>query len=220
MSTEPALTETDPKSRILDAAESLFIEQGVAGTSLRSINTAAGMNPAAVHYHFGSKETLLLEVMRRRVDPANRQRLELLDALERDAAGEPVELEELIASFLGPALAGDHSQLVAILHHESKELAGRITPLLFGGVAQRFVTAIARGLPHLTTDEVTLRFKFTVGVMLHVMRGFCDFSLDPANPSQVVPDPATRLRQLVAFTAAGFRAPPSTETPEEVPHET
>src|ERR1039458_4178641 len=45
---------TDTKERILDTAERLFSEQGYAATSLRSIIARAGVNLAAVHYHFRS----------------------------------------------------------------------------------------------------------------------------------------------------------------------
>ena len=49
----------DTRARILDAAEALFIEQGFVATSMRAITTRAGVNLAAAHYHFGSKEGLL-----------------------------------------------------------------------------------------------------------------------------------------------------------------
>ncbi|MGE4608973.1 MAG: TetR family transcriptional regulator, partial [Myxococcota bacterium] len=43
----------DTPTAILEAAESLFIEMGYAGTSLRAIATRAGVNLASAHYHFG-----------------------------------------------------------------------------------------------------------------------------------------------------------------------
>ena len=46
------------KERILDTAERLFAKQGYAATSLRGIIAEAGVNLAAVHYHFHSKEAL------------------------------------------------------------------------------------------------------------------------------------------------------------------
>ena len=74
------------KDRILDAAESLFMEHGFEATSLRSITAAAGVNLAAVNYHFGSKEELFQAVLTRRLDPMNQERVDLLTALEREAA--------------------------------------------------------------------------------------------------------------------------------------
>src|SRR5215470_418761 len=78
-------TSADTKTRILDAAEALFTEHGFEATSLRQLTTAAGVNLAAVNYHFGSKEELFQAVLTRRLDPMNQERLDLLTGLEREA---------------------------------------------------------------------------------------------------------------------------------------
>ena len=72
-------TSADTKTRILDAAEGLFMEHGFEATSLRSLTSSAGVNLAAVNYHFGSKEELFQAVRTRRLDPMNKVRIELLD---------------------------------------------------------------------------------------------------------------------------------------------
>ena len=59
------------KERILDSAESLFMEHGFEATGLRQITAAADVNLAAVNYHFGSKEELFEAVLTRRLDPMN-----------------------------------------------------------------------------------------------------------------------------------------------------
>ena len=46
----------ETKERILDVAETLFMEHGYEATSLRAITAAADVNLAAVNHHFGSKE--------------------------------------------------------------------------------------------------------------------------------------------------------------------
>ena len=71
----------DTRQRILDSAERLFAHHGVEATSLRTIIGDAKVNLAAIHYHYHSKEELLDAVLMRRIEPANRERLELLDAL-------------------------------------------------------------------------------------------------------------------------------------------
>jgi AcrR family transcriptional regulator len=48
---------------ILDAARSLFEEQGLDGTSLRGIAKEAGYTPAALYFHFDSKEAIYGEVL-------------------------------------------------------------------------------------------------------------------------------------------------------------
>ena len=42
----------------------MFAERGVAATSIRELAQEAGVNVAAVNYHFGDKETLYLETLR------------------------------------------------------------------------------------------------------------------------------------------------------------
>ena len=57
----------DTATRILDAAERLFVEHGFEATSLRTITQQAEVNLAAVNYHFGSKDALFQAVLVRRL---------------------------------------------------------------------------------------------------------------------------------------------------------
>src|SRR5215831_12858799 len=91
------------KDRILDTAEALFMEHGFEATGLRSITAAAGVNLAAVNYHFGSKEELFETVLTRRLDPMNQQRLDLLSAFEHESAPHPVACERILSAMLIPA---------------------------------------------------------------------------------------------------------------------
>src|SRR5438105_15411192 len=92
------------KSRILDAAEALFMEHGFDATSLRQITAAANVNLAAVHYHFGSKEELFESVLRRRLDPMNLERLALLTRFEHDSAPKALSCEKILAAMFILAL--------------------------------------------------------------------------------------------------------------------
>lgn len=49
---------------ILDAARKVFEADGLDGASLRSIASAAGYTPAALYFHFDSKEAIYAEVLR------------------------------------------------------------------------------------------------------------------------------------------------------------
>ena len=49
----------ETRTRILDAAEELFMLHGFEGTSMRLLTAKAGVNLAAVNYHFGSKDALI-----------------------------------------------------------------------------------------------------------------------------------------------------------------
>src|SRR3974377_1883239 len=73
---------------ILDAAERLYAERGFSDVTLRDIVAAAGVNLAAVNYHFGSKDELIAELFVTRSIATNRHRLNELKAAEA-ARGRP-----------------------------------------------------------------------------------------------------------------------------------
>ena len=85
-------TKPDTKSRILNAAERLIAKQGF-DVPLRAITTEAGVNLAAVNYHFQSKEALLDAVVARRLDPINDVRFRMLDEVEARFRGRPLPVE-------------------------------------------------------------------------------------------------------------------------------
>jgi AcrR family transcriptional regulator len=55
----------ETKEKILDAARDTIVERGYAGTSTRAVAELAGVPLSLVHYHFGDKRTLLVEVLER-----------------------------------------------------------------------------------------------------------------------------------------------------------
>src|SRR5205814_3020201 len=57
-------TISDAPARLLKAARKLFADRGLAATSIRELAQEAGVNVAAVNYHFGDKEQLYLETLR------------------------------------------------------------------------------------------------------------------------------------------------------------
>ncbi len=58
------LAQLDPRQRLLEAAEEVFARRGYDGATVRDICDRAGMNIAAVNYHFGDKERLYTETVK------------------------------------------------------------------------------------------------------------------------------------------------------------
>jgi len=54
----------ETERRILDAARRVFIRRGSGGARMQEIAEEAGVNQALLHYYFGSKDGLSLEVFR------------------------------------------------------------------------------------------------------------------------------------------------------------
>jgi AcrR family transcriptional regulator len=89
------------RTALIEAAESLFAEAGVAGVSTRQIGAAIGSsNTNVVAYHFGNKDTLIREVYRYRLPEIDRRRGELFREAERD--GTSADPRTLVRVFFLP----------------------------------------------------------------------------------------------------------------------
>ncbi len=204
----------ETKDKILDAAERLFAENGYLATSLRRIMNEAGVNVAAVHYYFRSKESLLEAVLVRRAETANRERLELLERCERAAEGDTLPLEQVIEAFLVPTfrMAADPARggptflrLMGRLQAESDVLPNVIL-IRFRPVLLRFGEALARALPGLPPAELYWRARLSMGATAQVLRD-SQFTKFAAVRSDGSLDYEPVLDRLVAYLSAGFRAP-------------
>ena len=70
---------SETRELILVTAERLFAEQGVEAVSNRQVSEAAGQsNNSAVGYHFGTKEDLVVAIVRRHSESVERRRTEML----------------------------------------------------------------------------------------------------------------------------------------------
>jgi len=61
--------QPDTGLEILAAARALFAERGFAGTSIRGVAAAAGVDPALVHHYYGTKEGLFRAALEMPIDP-------------------------------------------------------------------------------------------------------------------------------------------------------
>jgi AcrR family transcriptional regulator len=195
----------DTKQKILDTAERLFGEQGFDAISLRHIIAEAGVNLAAIHYHFGSKEDLLLEVVMRKVQPVNERRLALLDRAEAEAAPGVAPLEKVLEAFLLPAIlmAGKSREFMKLMGRLHAE--GHATPIFrkhFEPLISRFRAAFRNALPDLPEEELGWRSHFMIGAMAHMLTGPPE--MRPATSGE---DPYLVAGYLIAFLSGGLRAP-------------
>ncbi len=73
---------SETRELILVTAERLFAEHGVEAVSNRQVSEAAGQsNNSAVGYHFGTKDDLVLAIVRRHFEPVEQRRSELIAQL-------------------------------------------------------------------------------------------------------------------------------------------
>lgn len=202
-------THFSTKDRILGAAEELFAQFGFTGTSLRQVTSRADVNIAAVNYHFGSKENLVNEVFRRRMDEMTAQRLAALKAATEQHPG---QLEPILAAFVQPALAmaqdrhggGAFIRVIARAYAEKNDGLRKFLSDQYGHVLREFAKAIAGAVPELSKEELYWRLDFLAGSLTYAM---ADFGLIK-RPSGVS-ESAHReraARELIRFAAAGFKS--------------
>lgn len=211
-----ARAAVETKERILDAAETLFMEHGYEATSLRSLTTAADVNLAAVNYHFGSKEELFEAVLTRRLDPMNQRRLELLTRFELECAPKPLPCERILSALLVPALAlardpaRGGSNFLRLLGRAYADPAPFIRQLLSDQYAEmitRFKAAFARALPQMPRKELSWRLHFIMGALSYTLAGTDALKLiAELNPLETANDEIL-LRRLAPFLLAGLTAP-------------
>lgn len=211
----PSLT----RESILDTAEALFAQQGHDGTSMRQITAAAGVNLASVNYHFGSKESLVQAVLKRRLEVLNRERLRLLDELETQAEGRPLKPSQIVDAFFGtllrlaadPAQAG--STFLPLLERTMTDPSDFIRALFaeeYADVLERYRNALFAALPDVPRAEIMWRFQFMLGATSYaiigtdLLRSVTGWTIDdaeqPDNPNLLLP-------RLMSFLLGGLRSP-------------
>ena len=212
---------TATRTAILDAAEELFGENGVDGTSVRDIARKSGANLGAINYYFGSKDRLAIEVFVRALEPANKRRLAWLGRLEEEADGKPLKIETIMEVLIRPMIERGTEdihksdalhQLMARCFHESNPEVNTFVKERFANVCQRFDTAINRALPELPLDEIFWRMQFVIGAMHHAVGVWLrfDFLPLPTLPHNEKPrrlDVEELIQQLIVCATAAFRAP-------------
>lgn len=204
-----SLQHFSTKDRILHAAEELFAQQGFASTSLRQVTSRADVNIAAVNYHFGSKDNLVNEVFRRRMDDMSVERLK---ALRQAVQAHPGELEPVLAAFVEPALAmaqdrhggGAFIRVIARAYAESNDSLRKFLSDQYGHVLRDFAKAIDGCVPGLGKEELYRRLDFLSGALTYAM---ADFGLikRPAGVSEAT-HRERAAKALIRFAAAGFKA--------------
>ena len=202
---------------LLDAAERLFSQNGIEGTSVREIIKAAGANLGAINYHFGTKDRLALEVFARRIEPVNRERIARLDALEAGVGRRKLKLEQILDALIRPALESeeqkncdDFMRLISRSFQEPNAEVKKFVEQQFAEVARRFDSAILRAVPGLPPEDLFWRMCFLCGALHHGLQTWLRFDQMPystLHPAAMKPDREGLIQHLISFMAAGMSAP-------------
>ncbi|MER5278581.1 helix-turn-helix domain-containing protein [Streptomyces sp. NPDC002809] len=194
------------RAALLDAAERLFIEKGYEQVSVRAVNAAAGMNPAAVNYHFGTKQDLVAALLERRLGPLWAEPLVAME--QRLAEGHPPCVEELVDLLVRPLDELTRRPRGRMLMHLLARLVLRRRELLFD--ARWFGPApwtelLGAARPELSPAEATHRLRIAFDLLLQV---YGEPQSDDAELGRI---PRPPVGAVTAFVAGGLNAAPSTD---------
>jgi TetR/AcrR family transcriptional regulator, regulator of cefoperazone and chloramphenicol sensitivity len=146
--------QAETKGRLIAAASALFAERGFHGTKVRDIATRAGVNLAAGNYHYGSKKTLYVEVLRA-------QFAEVQDLLTRRGATRPAsELRRLSRAAL--------EDLLRTRVHAMLDLVIGPQAALHATLMQREMTDPSDALPTIVEELITPMTREMERIVTHL----------------------------------------------------
>jgi len=208
--------QTETQTRILDAAEELFMQHGFEGASMRMLTARAEVNLPAINYHFGSKNALIEAVFRRRLDAMNAERIAELERLEKEAAGKALTPDAIIRAFIGASLRmiedarGGGRNFIRLLGRAYTEPAKPIRALIgqmYAPAMERFKAAFSRALPELPRDELVWRMHFMFGTLAYTLAATDTVQLIAGAKPEDRYDAQVLQDRLTAFMSAGLLAP-------------
>ena len=148
--TAPKASAEDAPQRILAAATALFAQRGYDGTTTKEICEAAGVNIAAMHYHFDSKEALFRLIIERFGDSRLESVQRILSTPETaDEMRVRLELflgESLAVFFQRPELCRIVQTEIELLHSRSEAAFRKTFVKLFDTLCEFLKGAQKRGL--------------------------------------------------------------------------
>ena len=208
------MSQTTPEL-IVCATERLLAEaKSVDDVSVRRIAGAAGVNVAAIGYHFGSREKLIVAAVRRVYDRLDAERMRLLQAALDAHAPEPPPLPAVIGALIGPSVrwsldpASEYPVFVnfAALGARSKdpairtEMADNVTHL------RAFITVLRRIAPWLSDGEIGWRLHCALGIRTNVLR-YRERAAALTGGEIDLTDPSELERRMVEVIVPMFQTP-------------
>jgi AcrR family transcriptional regulator len=213
------MSSDQTRTAILAAAERLYADRGFGDVTLRDIVAAAGVNLAAVNYHFGSKDELIAELFVTRSIATNRERLNELKAAEEEGGGR-ADIDAILRARVGPTLRGclgpdrERSTAARFMIRASIESVPPIRRIKNREVdhLRKFAAAMRRSLPDRSEVDLFWGLHFALAMAHHTIReserltrlsdGKCDLN-----------DVAGIIERIVAVSVMALTASASEKKP-------
>ena len=213
VSLNPTRSE-NTRNRLIRSAEHLFANRGFGGLTIREVARRSETNLASAHYHFGSKEAMVLEMLSSRIKPINQKRLLYLQNARKDSGGKPLKTIEIFKALIVPIgeeiSKSSHSRktlalLVARSFTEPESFIQKMHSRFFGELCETFILELRKAHPQAKELDIYWNLHFAISSMLGALaqhRRLHDFSggrCDDDNAEDMI-------HRLLIFVTNGFEA--------------
>ena len=204
----------DTKAQLKRAAQVLFARQGIDAVTVQQIVAAAGQrNNAALHYHFGTKEELIRQLLIDGAEQIDNRRQEMLSAMDR--AGGPTSVRQVLDILVCPVveLEADKRRRGYIRMVASIQMTDR--DLLRSTVAGRWNAGYVRCLDLLKKLVVSVPRELLeqrlslMGIYANAVLSARDAALDAPKRSQRLWGQPYALANMMDTLEAVITCPPS-----------
>lgn len=207
----------DTREQILEAAWKLFAEKGFEDVSVRDVTNEAGVNLASVSYHFGGKEGLIQETVKRCMNPINEYRLRLYkEAVEKSGGAKNVSLRDIANALMRPAVmpeeCGVRSSLLMRLAAryliESDYAIPAVSRKLYTEAFQTFARALIMHFPKMTPVQAVKHIILASGTVVYyhaLAKTALQLAGAPLAEGQEI-DREEMLKDIVDFVLSGFNS--------------
>ena len=186
-----ALEDNETRERILNTAQRLFAAKGFSKVTLRELTAAADTNLAMVSYYFGSKDQLLLALIRRAAKSVRAERLRLLEKAQQTSGTTTQRVRQVMHALLAPVILHNGESETGMLYGTLMARTMADNPPELSNVLVRqtkhldpFVQALQQLLPALPLPELYWRLHFALNIehalatelprLQHFSGGLCD----------------------------------------------
>ncbi len=205
----------DTKEKILDAAEALFASNGFRGTTMRAITGKANVNLAAANYHFGAKQSLLEEVIKRRIIPLNQIRRERLEEVRESAKKRrrAPKVRDVMHAFIEPTLqfkdsspgAKNFFTFIGRSFTDPDDTVQQVFLKFIKPIMQILFEITSEALPKLSKELIFWRLMFSIGALFHTIN-VCGNMKDGFMGMKCETNTESLVNLIIPFVTAGMEA--------------
>lgn len=207
------MSRRDTKNLILDASETLISKRSYVDVTFKQIADLAKVHVSQITYHFQNKDNLLKQVVIRRANELNKERMGLLKTYQRVVGKNGMDVEPLVRAFLDPYFDrlindedgtwGNYGALIGRIVWDPTVL-----PTLneaYNEIATEYLEAFSRAAPKISEENIHRAFQFLLSTMYSA--GADNRRIDNLSGGKFTSRDYDRIYDIIIpFVTGGFKA--------------